>query len=76
MAKIFWFQRKIEGEVTRAFITYSQPTQEINFNSFEQRLRLWWSAVKKSPLNKTDYDNFEPRDAVRIPPVRHHGRTL
>ncbi|MCW0469362.1 endonuclease [Vibrio chagasii] len=52
-------------------IHHLQPTDaEINSIRSNEALRLWWSAIGKSPLNKTDYDSFEPRDSEKGIPLR------
>ncbi|WP_286299000.1 endonuclease I family protein [Vibrio apostichopi] len=62
--KSFGFKRKDQWGYTD--IHHLQPTDaEINSIRSNKDFDFGGSPLKKSPLNKTDYDSFEPRDAVK-----------
>ncbi|MCZ8498879.1 hypothetical protein O9929_16015 [Vibrio lentus] len=64
---------------TDIHLTCNQPMQGINSIRSNKDFDFVGSPLRKSPLNKTDYDSFEPRDAVRVIcsfDFLPHGRTL
>lgn len=62
--KSFGFKRKDQWGYTD--IHHLQPTDaEINSIRSNKDFDFGGSPLRKSPLNKTDYDSFEPRDAVK-----------